>query len=807
MTTRSDTTEPQTESPLRGLRVLELSGDIAGPYCTKLFVDAGAEVIKVEPPEGDPLRRWTASGTPLPEGQDGALFQYLNASKRSIALDLSTGSGSDTMQAIAASVDLVVESCAPGHLAALGLGYERLQRDNPALCWVSITGWGTQGPWAHRPFTEFTLQAATGSTGYRGLPGRMPVYAGGRLGEWVAGSFAAIGGMLAWLSARNTGSGQSVDVSMFEAMLLCMTIYHDLNGQWVDGPLGRGIELPSIEPAKDGWVGLSTITGQQWKDFCSMIGKQEIGEDEKYFDGRARMENFTYMQEIIHGWTRQHTIEEIVELALLLRIPVAPLGDGRSLPDMDHFVERGVYQQNPAGFLQPRRPYRLGDTPDLSLGAAPRCNEHAEQVKAECARGREVREPAGAADDPLPLAGLRVVDLSAFWAGPFVTAVLADMGADVVKVESIQRPDGMRFAGARPGEQMWEWSPVFHGANPGKRAVTLQLDNEKGQALLRRLIADADVVVENYSPRVLENFGLGWETIHAWNPRAIMVRMPAFGLDGPWRDRTGFAMTIEQVSGLAQLTGYEDLPLVVRGACDPVGGAHAVFALLMALENRRRTGKGELVEVPLVETALNIAAEQVIEYSAYGQLLERAENRGPVSAPQGIYACAGDDELLALAVATDEQWRSLVSLVTASGARVDGWWESASAQIRRQRHDEIDRLLSAWLQTQPLAQVTELLLSAGVPASPVINAHFIMPNEQLEFREFYQTLTHPVTGPTRYPGLPMKFSSLSPRLHRSPPPMLGQHNDEILGGELGLTEEELEDLREQQIIGNRPSFM
>ncbi|MGE4609473.1 MAG: CoA transferase [Myxococcota bacterium] len=802
MTSDTDTTESQPISPLRGLRVLELSGEIAGPYCTKLCVDAGAEVIKVEPPGGDPLRRWTASGTPLAEGQDGALFQYLNASKRSVALDLSSDSGRDSLRQIAASVDLVVESFAPGQLAEFGLGYEQLREDNPALCWVSITGWGTKGPWVDRPYTEFTMQAATGSTGFRGLPGRMPVCAGGRLGEWIAGSFAAVGGILAWLSARTTGSGQSVDVSMFEAMLLCMTIYHDLNGQWVEGPLGRGIELPSIEPAKDGWVGFCTITGQQWKDFCSMIGKQEVGADEKFFDGRARMNHFAYMQEIIHGWTRQRTVDEIVELAIMLRIPVAPIGDGRSLPEMDHFVERGVYQQNPAGFVQPRRPYRLGDTPDLPVGVAPRLDEHAAQVKAECAVARQIREKTDEGE-PLPLAGLRVVDLSAFWAGPFVTAVLADMGADVIKVESIQRPDGMRFAGARPGDQMWEWSPVFHGANPGKRDVTLQLDSEQGQALLRRLIADADVVVENFAPRVLENFGLGWETIHAWNPRAIMVRMPAFGLDGPWRERTGFAMTIEQVSGLAQLTGYEDLPLVVRGACDPIGGAHAVFALLMSLENRRRTGEGELVEVPLVETALNIAAEQVIEYSAYGRLLARDENRGPVSAPQGVYACAGDDNLLALAVATDEQWRALVSLV----GECDGWWGSASAQLRRARHDEIDAGLSAWFETKQLDEVIESLVGAGVPAAPVINAHFILPNEQLEFRQFYQTLTHPVTGPTRYPGLPMAFSSLSRQLHRSPPPTLGQHNEEILGGELGLNDEELEGLRDRKIIGSKPSFM
>jgi crotonobetainyl-CoA:carnitine CoA-transferase CaiB-like acyl-CoA transferase len=788
--------------PFEGLRVVDLSSEISGPYASKLMVDAGADVIKVESVSGDPMRRWSASGQDLGE-DDGPLFDFLNAGKRSVVLDLETDDGRRDLLDLVAKADLVIESFAPGTLEQIGLPLDVLQRENPALSLVSITPFGQTGPWANRPSTEFTLQAAVGSIGYRGLPGRKPVAGGGRFPEWAAGIFAAVGGLTAWLSARKTGAGQLVDLSTFETALLCMTVYHDLNSQWVEGPLARAIELPSIEPAKDGWVGFSTITGQQWVDFCAMIGQQEIAENQSYLDGRARMEHKDLMQRIIHSWTRERTVDEIVDLALMLRIPVAPVGTGKTIPEMDHFKARGIYSENAKGVLNPRPHYTLHDSSLRASGAPPALGQHTREVL------EEARERVDDCEDemggtPLPFEGLRVLDLSTFWAGPFATCFMADMGADVVKVESIQRPDGMRFAGARPGEQMWEWSPVFAGANSGKRDVTLQLDNEEGLALVKRLIAKADVVIENYSARVLENFGLGWEVVSELNPKLIMVRMPAFGLDGPWRDRPGFAMTIEQVSGLAWVTGYKDLPLVLRGGCDPVGGMHAVFALIAALEERKRTGRGQLVEVPLVEVALNVAAEQVIEYSAFGALLERDENRTAVAAPQGVYGCAEGGEL-AISIVTDDHWRKLCQIV---GRR--DWIDDpafAKRSGRRLAHDEIDHALDEWFSDKSLDDVVAKLIDSGIPASEVINAHDIMPNPQLEHREFFQTMKHPVTGETRYPGFPLNYSILGKQLHPAPPPTLGQNNEDVLKAELGLTTEEVDELREKKLIGVRPTFM
>ena len=489
--------------PLAGLRVLDLSTEIAGPYCTKLWVDAGAEVLKVELPGGDALRRWTASGQLLDEAEDGALFQYLNASKRSAVIDWRTAEGREHLLDLASRADLLVESAGPGVLAAAGISWESLQERNPSLSLVSISPWGQEGPWADRPCSEFTLQAAVGSVAYRGLRDRKPVAAGGRLGEWAAGVFAAVGGLSAWMSGRGGGRGQQVDVSMFEAVLLSMTVYHDLNAQWVEGLLPRAVEIPSIEPAKDGWIGFCAITGQQWTDFCSMIGQQEVGQDQRYLDGRMRMESIEYMREIIHPWTQARTADEMQELALLLRIPVSKVGNGKLLPEMDHFAERGVFIDNPGGFLQPRPFCRLGRGEQRPLGSAPGLGEHTDEVLRELRDAVVSSQPKASADEPsLPLSGLRVVDLTNFWAGPIATCWLADMGADVIKVESIQRPDGMRFAGAIRNEVMWEWSPVFHGANPGKRDITLRLDSDEGIALIKKLVAQADIVLENFSARV-----------------------------------------------------------------------------------------------------------------------------------------------------------------------------------------------------------------------------------------------------------------------------------------------------------------
>jgi crotonobetainyl-CoA:carnitine CoA-transferase CaiB-like acyl-CoA transferase len=790
--------------PFAGLFVLELCRNIAGPYAGKLFVDAGAEVVKVEPRGGDPLRRWTASFQDLPEDEPAPLFQYLNAGKRSIVLDPRDAQDRAHFARLAARADLVIEDWGPGGLEAAGLDPAAWRASNPALSIVRISPWGQEGPWADFPANEFTLQAATGSVDYRGLPERYPVASGGRIGDWVGGSFAAIAGLAAWRSSRSSGAGQVVDLSVFEAMVQCFSIFGDLGAQFEGGLLARSIEIPSIEPTADGHVGFCTITAQQWKDFCSMIGRQDIGEDDRYLDARNRMADFDLVKGAIQDATAKKTTAEWIELCELLRIPVTPIGNGQTLPGMDHMIARGAFERAPGGFLQPRTPWRLETTSPRPIGATPVLDGDRAGILADLDDVPESPAPPTGHVD-LPFAGLRVVDLTAFWAGPYTTSMLSDLGADVVKVESIQRPDGMRFATTYRGDALWEWSHVFHGVNPGKRDVTLRLDDEEGRQLLERLISEADIVIENFSARVMPAFGIDAERVRALNARAIFVRMPAFGLDGPWKDRAGFAMTVEQVSGLAWVTGYADLPLVVRGVCDPLGSAHALFALSLALEERERTGRGQVVEVALVEPALAIAAEQVIETSAFGVVLGRDGNRMPHAAPQGIFETRREEERVAISVDDDERWRGLCRVLGA-----EDWRLSDALSTHRGRfvaHDALCARISAWARTRERDEILDLLRAAGVPASAVVNNHALFPNAQLEERGFFQVLNHPNTGETRYPSFPARFSAFERELHCSPPPTLGQHNREILQGELGLSDNDLKRLEREGIIGTRPSFM
>jgi len=787
---------------LDGLRIIDLTSGIAGPYCTKLFVDAGAEVIKVESPAGDGMRHWSASGVSYTGDQIAPMFAYLNASKRSVVADLTTDDGRAFVLELAAKAELVVEDFDPGVIEDLGFSLADLHAVNKRVSLISLSRFGRGGPWSNRTANEFTLQAQVGSTDYRGIPGNEPVAAAGRLGDYAIASFAAPAALAAVRQARASGVGVHVDLSQHESMMLSFQVFRQVTAVYDPGRwLGRSFEIPSVEPAKDGWVGFCTITAQQFTDFCHLIGAPELAVPELMF-AEARMANRERIWAKIRAFTQEHTIDEIVELASAMRIPVSPIGDGRTVIEMDQFIERDVFVDNPAGFKQPRVPYLLSKVPPRPFGRAHALGEDTERVRTQRASLPRARRDKR----KLPFEGIKIADFSAFWAGPVAVNILDALGADVIKIESIQRPDGMRFSGGiRRPDNVWEFSPVTHSVNVGKRAITLDFGNPQGHALARRMVEWADIVVENYAPRVMEHFGLGWDEVHEINPNAIMCRMPAFGLTGPWRNRTGFAMTIEQASGLAWMTGHAGgPPMVPRGVCDPVGGMHAAFAMMLALEHRERTGEAQLIEVALIEPALNIAAEQVIEWTANGVLLERQGNRSPYAAPQGVYPALEPDWWVALSIETDEDWSRLrAALGDPEWARDDRF---AAAPGRHAHHAEIDEHLRPWFAERPRDFAAESLIAAKVPAAPLNNAYFVGNTPHHQVRQFHQWKQHAVAGWTPYMSFPFQWNGDFLQFRRAAP-TLGEHNHEVLSDILGLTEDEIEALREERVIGTRPAWL
>jgi crotonobetainyl-CoA:carnitine CoA-transferase CaiB-like acyl-CoA transferase len=400
------------------------------------------------------------------------------------------------------------------------------------------------------------------------------------------------------------------------------------------------------------------------------------------------------------------------------------------------------------------------------------------------------------------------VDMTAFWAGPIIAHPLALLGADVIHVESAQRPDGIRMAMTVPMTQpgWWETSPYFNGTNTMKRGLTLDLAKQPGKDALLDLLAKSDVVIENYSPRVMPQLGLDYGHIRERRPDIVMLRAPAFGVTGPWADRVAYAPTIDEASGLSWVTGMpDDRPKIIGAASDAVGGMHGTIALLLALEHRRRSGSGMLIESPQIGPALNVAVEQVVEFSANGVVLGRVGNRSWTIAPQGVYRAAdrqnkyagvAPDDWIAISVEDDKQWRALCELV-GSAALAPQW---ALAE-RRAQHDVIDTVLGAWCADRPAAALADQLAAAGVPAAAVLHPHELADAPPVQASGLYEWVEHPVAGRIRVTGYPLRSSSGPARWHRRPAPLLGEHNREILAGLLGRTDEEIAALAADGVIG------
>jgi crotonobetainyl-CoA:carnitine CoA-transferase CaiB-like acyl-CoA transferase len=758
--------------PLAGRRVVDLSTWIAGAYCTKLLADVGADVVKVEGEEPDPLRRWSASGAQIGRDANGALFNFLNVGKRNELV-----AGGAELEELLEGAAVVVWSRGSA-LAAANPPAELVTR-HPELVVVAITPFGLEGPWADQPATEFTLQAWSGAmVGLgRGYPDRAPVYVGGQIGEWLSGAYAAIGA----LASLRSGRGDIVDVSMLEALASCLTYYpvtyHDAMGRPMRKK--RFVPTPGVAAAADGMVGLGVGTGQQWFDFCAMVGHPEWTEDPKLFLER------TALMPTIDAWIAEQKVDELLELATAFRIPNAPIVNGANAESFEHFRARGSFVTNPTdGATNPAPAFRIAPT----------------------GRAEAPRSPSSG-DAPGPLAGVRVLDMTAFWAGPFVGSALGMLGAEIVHLESVTKPDGARLIGGIPQSenQFWERGPIFAALNTNKKSLTLDLSTPRGVELLRRFVATCDVVVENFTPRVLEQLGLSYELLRQSRPDLVMVRMPGFGLSGPWRDVAAFAFVIEDASGMTWLTGYPDrLPIEPYCVGDPNAGLHALTGLLAALAHRDRTGEGSLVEAAMVDAALNVAAEQVIEHSAYGALLERDGNRGPLAAPQGLYQTSGpdddgrDDSWVAIAVADDQQWQRLTAVLGEPGWAADDSLSSASG--RRAQHDRIDDQLSRWCRERSADEIVQVLWAAGVPVGKVMQPHQQPELPQLAAREFFEELDHPVLSRLRYSTLPIRFAGGRHRRHARPAPLLGEHNAELLA-EIGLSSEDITALEVEGVIG------
>jgi len=407
----------------------------------------------------------------------------------------------------------------------------------------------------------------------------------------------------------------------------------------------------------------------------------------------------------------------------------------------------------------------------------------------------------------LPLKGVRVVDLGRIYAGPTTTKILGDMGAEVIKVESIQRIDlpnrKLCYPENEPGDDSYNRGGWFHWLNSNKQSITLYLDHPKGVEVFKRLVKVSDVVLENFSPRVMRNFGLDYKVLKEVKPDIIMVSLSGFGDSGPYRDHAAYAWAFEGAAGFQSITGYTGGPpmMVGTGYGDWVLGMNGVAAILLALLHRRKTGKGQYINIAGQEVVLHQIGEAILEYSMTGRVRKPIGNRHDFAAPYGCYRCQGDDQWITIAVVTDSEWRNLCAAMGNPPWTEDERFNSVEG--RWQNQDELDRLIEQWTIQFDHNEAMHILQRAGVAAGAVLSPKGVLFDDHFREREFFQLIDHPGAGRRPMPKL-MAANFGGFEIPKRPAPCLGEHNRHILEGLLGMSPEEVEELEKEKVIGTVP---
>jgi len=399
-----------------------------------------------------------------------------------------------------------------------------------------------------------------------------------------------------------------------------------------------------------------------------------------------------------------------------------------------------------------------------------------------------------------PLTGYRVLDFGWVLAGALPGMVLADMGAEVLKVETRQRMDYMRLGRPIIGDEPDpEQHPLFHNVNRGKLSIALNTTKPEAIELIKGLVAHCDVVIENFSPGVMDRLGIGYDVISGIKPEIIMASISSNGQTGPLRDLRAYAPSIGALAGLDSTMGYEgERPLGLKHAYADIAGAlHSVFAIVSALHQKKQTGRGQYIDVSMLRATVATMGAGLMEYEMTGRVMGPKGNHDPVMAPYGNYPCQGDDDWVSIAVRTEEEWQGLK---TAMGS--PSWCEKeqfASRYSRLGNRRELDENLSTWTRERTADDITELLQSHGVAAIPVMGAEDRLFNPHFQERGLYSDIDHPALGTEPIYNIMWNLDRTPPSIRRHAP-LLGEHNQQIFGGLLGIDKEEIARLEEQEVL-------
>jgi crotonobetainyl-CoA:carnitine CoA-transferase CaiB-like acyl-CoA transferase len=802
-------------------RVLDLT-DEGALICGQVLGDLGADVILVEPPGGLKARKVGPFCGDAHDGNRSLNFWALNRNKRGITLDLETEAGRESLHELVKTADFLIESYAPGYLDRLGLGYRALAEINPRLIMISITPFGQHGPKANWAATDLTVTAASGALFITGDEDRPPVHTTVPQAYQNAGIEGAAGALIALHARERDGLGQHIDVSAQTAMMMT-TQFNVLSSGWGDLSVerqGGGLKLGKIRtrfiyPCRDGHVSITFAFGAvlgpptrrlfEWifeRGLCDEATRDKdwIGYGGLLVSGKEPLEEYERCIACVERFTLSHTKQELFDEAIQRRILLVPVSNTADMVNAAQSRAREYWtniKHTELGreIVYPGAFAKFSEAPIRYRRRPPLLGEHTREAMGDgqpkAYTTRSVAQCEATFSDAL--SGLKVLDFTWAYAGPATTRCLADYGATVVRVESSKKLDSYRTVGPfKDGKAGIDRSGGFSNVNMGKLDLSLNLTLPEAREVIFRLVKWADIVIENYSPRVMRGWGMDYQSLRKLKPDIIMLSSCLNGQTGPSTMLAGYGTMGAVMAGFGELTGWPDrAPSAPFGAyTDYIAPRFSVAALLSAVDHRRRTGQGQYIDLSQSECSMHLLGPAILEYTVNGRIRGRMGNAVAEYAPSGVYPCLGTERWIAIAAPTDEAWRALCK------ASARGWSEDnrfANMSARLANREALDAAISEWTAGFEPDALEELLQGVGVPVHRVSSPPDTLADPQLQARKHIAYVDHPQLGAALYESSRMRFSR-TPAALRWPGPQIGEHNDYVLRELLGLTDEEIANL-------------
>jgi crotonobetainyl-CoA:carnitine CoA-transferase CaiB-like acyl-CoA transferase len=757
-------------TPLAGLNVIEYADSVASRYCGRLFAAHGANVVQIGIPD--------VAAAGYGGAASKAYAAWLDSGKRGAA-DFDAAS-----RACGGKIDLVITGLDAATItvadqAIEGGGHKHAVR-------VGMTWFAPDGPYAKWIGSDAIIQAMSAVAYVTGAKDGMPMLPRGHAPQVVTGATAYIAALGAIIGRDAGWRGRRIDLNVLDANLCFSESGAAAVALTGDRSVRRGVNrftptFPGgIYQASDGWIGVTALTAPQWISLCDMIGRPDLGKNRELWVALQRMERADELDQVLVPAFKTKSAKYLLKEGQRRRIPLAPVPSLADLPRSPHWQERGSFGPviGHQGAVGPTMPFHIEP---LAPTAAPKS--------------------AAFAPD-LPLSGVRVLDLSMGWAGPLAGRHFADLGAEVVKVESCTHFDWWRaFDGPLDGDPPpYETKPSFLMVNRNKHGITLDLKAEAGKALVRKLAVKSDVMIENYAPGVLDKLGVGAREMVRVKPDLVCVGMGAFGAKGPWRSFRAYGSTVEQASGLPFANGEPADPPTMQHVAygDPIAGIYGAIAALTALYGRNKNGGGAIIDLGQVECLFQLGADAIVAQSVQSEPLKREGSRHPLSALRVVSPSNADKRWFAVAVETLVQWNALARAI----GRNDLVAEKTDLATLKRQELAMEAAVQSWGAQRSAAEACAALQAAGVSAGPVYASVDLLDDPQLKQSGFWRRADRKYIGNHVIPHAPYLLDGKRLPLRNSSP-TLGEHNTLVLRDDLGLSQRELDQLSADGVIGTR----